>query len=123
MTVEQVLIERANDWVIDLSIRWPISSLPLLLMQVLADSVEDHDGVVGREADDREHRGEEQRADLPALEVAHDGGEAEDHEDVVQQGDDGATCRSAGPRRSRPRRVPKRKARYSTIRTDEAITP
>ena len=56
---------------------------------VLADAVEDHDRVVHGEADDGQHRGHEQGVDLQAEERAQDGEDADDHDDVVDQRDEG----------------------------------
>ena len=55
---------------------------------VLADPVEDDDRVVDAEADDREHRRHEQAVDLDVEERAQDGEEAEDDDDVVEEGDE-----------------------------------
>ena len=56
---------------------------------VLADPVVDDDRVVDREADDRQHRGDEEAVDLEPEERAEDGERADDHDDVVEQRHEG----------------------------------
>ena len=56
--------------------------------QVLADAVEDDDGVVDGEADEREQGGDDRQVDLEL----EDGEEAERDEHVVEDGDDGGSA-------------------------------
>src|SRR3954447_10142633 len=56
---------------------------------VLAHPVEHDDRVVDREADDRQDRGHEQAVDLDRAERAEDREDADNHQDVVEQRDEG----------------------------------
>ena len=65
------------------------------MAQVLADPVEDHDGVVHREADHGQHSGHEKAVDLPdapSQHSPHDREEPCEQEDVVQKGSKGRTA-------------------------------
>ena len=56
---------------------------------VLSDSVVDDDRVVNAEADDRQHRRDEECVDLHPEQRAQDGEDTDDHDHVVEQSDEG----------------------------------
>src|SRR2546425_10950042 len=77
--------ERLHDRVIDDRVERLAGVQP----EVLADAVEDDDRVVDREADDREHGGDEEAVDLNVQEEAEESEDPEDDRRVVEQRDDG----------------------------------
>ncbi len=73
--------ERLQDRVVDDL----VERLAEVTRLVLADPIEHHDRVVDREADDRQHRGHEQRIDLDMEERAEDRERADHDDDVMEQ--------------------------------------
>ena len=76
---------RPSVWLIATLMTWSSESRRIAA-QVLAHAVEDHDRVVGREAGDRQQRGD----DVQRQVVAEEGEERERHQQVVHRRDDGA---------------------------------
>ena len=66
-----------------------LALLPML--QIFTHPVEDDDGVVDGEADDRQHGGDEQAVHLPAEQLARAvANDPHRHQNIVQQRDHGA---------------------------------
>ena len=65
-----------------------VEGLALVARPVLPDAVEDDDRVVHREADDGQHRGDEQAVDLDVEERPEDREDPEDDDHVVEQRDE-----------------------------------
>ena len=84
-------VDRAVHGLQDAVVHHALEGLVGILDHVLAHPVKDDDGVVDREADGPgQQRGEEEGVDLDVEEHAQDGKEAHHHQDVVDQGQDGA---------------------------------
>ena len=86
-TVKLVVIDRPNVC----RIEWLTISAngsPGVARPVLADAVEDDDRVVHAEADDGQHRGDEQAVDLDVEERPQDREDPEDDDHVVEQRDE-----------------------------------
>ncbi len=89
IAVSEVLSERASVWfrlALTAAERGGLNPATLRAPDVLADAVEDNDGVMDTEADDGEHRGDEQRIDLEVKDAAQDRRDTKDDDDVVAEG-------------------------------------
>ena len=66
------------------------------LWNVLSNAVKDHDGVLHREANHRQDRGQEERIHFPAGDQSHQRHKAGGHENVMQHGGNGAHAVAPG---------------------------
>ena len=90
---DEARVDRAGQRLQDRMVDDAAEALAGMAGAVLTDPVVDHDRVVDREADDRQHRGDEEAVDLEPEERPEDRERADDHDHVVD-----AAPRARSPR-------------------------